>query len=167
MNSVAAAVNAAAAAKMEQGASSAAPDGFAIQAFGRVDDPQLASGQRAQEPLMDLRRPEWGAAQAGFRIYQDWLAIINQYEYTAGKPVYINAANTFDGETGSSPADNYPPGWLSSALKAVNREPQIETLAWFLDSFPHDDQWAMFSLTAPRGLLVDAAQEFDALLLEE
>ncbi|VAW43216.1 hypothetical protein MNBD_CHLOROFLEXI01-689 [hydrothermal vent metagenome] len=36
-----------------------------------------------------------------------------------------------------------------------------------MDGFPHDEQWAMFSLTTPRGLLVEAAQEFDALLLQK
>lgn len=162
MNSVASYVNSAAAAKMEHGISDAAPDGFAIQAFGRVD--KLAPDERAQEPFMDLHRDEWGSAQAGFRIYQDWLDIINMYQYSAGKPVYISASNMFDSETGSFPADNYPAGWLTNALEVVNQEPQIHTLGWFMDGFAHDEQWAMFSLTTPRGLLIEAAQEFDALL---
>ncbi len=166
MNSVVAHVNTAAIAKIEHGISDAAPDGFAIQAFGRVDAPELSPEQRAQEPFMDLHRDEWGKAQAGFRVYQDWLDIINQYEYTSGKPVYINASNTFDSETGRLPADNYPEGWLSSALEAINQEPQIRMLGWFMDWFPHDDQWALFSLTAPRGLLIEASREFDTLLLE-
>ncbi len=165
MNSVVAYVNAAASAKIEHGISDAAPDGFAIQAFGRVDAPGLSPEQRAQEPLLTLHRDAWGAAQAGFRIYQDWLDVINLYEYTAGKPVYINASNTMDSETGRCPSDNYPPGWLGNALKAINQEPQIQMLGWFMDWFPHDEQWAMFSLTAPRGLLIEASQEFDALLL--
>lgn len=94
MNSVVSTVNAAADAKITQGISDAAPDGFAIQAFGRVDAPQLTPEQRAREPLLDLYREEWGEAQAGFRVYQDWLAIINLYPQTAGKPAYINASNT-------------------------------------------------------------------------
>lgn len=167
MNSVVTYINAAAAAKIEHGISDTAPDGFAIQAFGRVDAPELSAAQRAQEPFLTLHREEWGEAQAGFRIYQDWLDIINQYEYTAGKPVYINASNTFNSETGRFPADNYPESWLSNALEAINQEPQIRTLAWFLDRFPHDEQWAMFSLTTPRALLIEASQEFDALLLEK
>lgn len=167
MNSVVAHVNAAAIAKIERGISDAAPDGFAIQAFGRVDAPELSAEQRAQEPFIDLHRDEWGEAQAGFRVYQDWLDIINQYEYTSGKPVYISASNTFDSNSGRFPTDNYPQGWLSNALKAINQEPQIKALAWFMDGFAHDEQWAMFSLTTPRGLLIEASQEFDALLLEK
>jgi hypothetical protein len=62
------------------------------------------------------------------------------------------------------PAQNYPPGWLTAALDVVNREPQIAALCWYLDVFPHDDQWDFFSLTNPRGLMVNAAGEFDSLL---
>lgn len=167
MNSVVAYVNHAATAKIGHGISDAAPDGFAIQAFGRVAAPEVPSERQAQEPFINLRRDQWGNAQAGFRIYQDWLDIINQYEYTSGKSVYISASNTFDGETGQFPADNYPKGWLSNALETVNKEPQIKAFVWFMDEFPHDEQWALFSLTKPRGLLIDAAQEFDALLLEQ
>jgi hypothetical protein len=164
MNSVVAYLDAGARAKAAQGTSQAGPDGFAVQAFGRVDHPALTAAARAEEPLLDLYHEEWGRAQAGFRVYRDWLEIINGYPYTAGKPVYISAANTFDPQTGRSPAENYPPGWLTHALAAVNEEPQIHALAWFMDSFPHDDQWALFSLTGPRALLIEAAREFDALL---
>ncbi|MCB8953984.1 MAG: hypothetical protein H6650_18410 [Ardenticatenales bacterium] len=167
MNSVVIYINTAASAKIERGISDTAPDGYAVQAFGRVDAPELSPEQRAQEPFIDLRRDEWGEAQAGFRVYQDWLDIINQYEYTSGKPVYINASNTFDSEKGRFPAENYPEDWLSNALEAINQEPQIRMLGWFMDGFPHDEQWAMFSLTTPRGLLIEASQEFDALLLEK
>ena len=150
--------------KTAVGISDTAPDGFAIQAFGNVDAPSLTLEQRAQEPLLDIHLPEWGKGQAGFRIYEDWLAIINSYENTSGKPVYINAANTFDPFTGTQPAENYPAGWLTSALQAVNAEPQIVALCWFIDSFPHDDQWQMFSLNQPHGLLLEAAREFELLL---
>lgn len=166
-NSVVSYIDQAAAEKAVQGISDAAPDGFAIQAFGRVNAPDLSPTEKAQEPLIDLRRAEWGDAQAGFRIYLDWLAVINRYAQTAGKPVYINASNTFDGETGELPAENYPAGWLTHALTAVNAEPQVQMLGWFMDGFPHDEQWAMFSLTTPRGLLIEAAQEFDTLLQAE
>ena len=100
----------------------------------------------------------------GFRIYQDWLNIINQYPATRGTPVYINATNTFESNTNATPADNYPQGWLTNALTVIQNEPQIYALCWFMDGFAHDDQWAMFSLTTPRGLLIDAAEEFDTLL---
>ena len=167
MNSVVTYIDQAAHEKMTQGISNVAPDGFAIQAFGRVDDTSLLPEQRAEEPFLTLQRPEWGEAQVGFQIYKDWLAIINQYEQIKGKPVYINASNTFDSETGRVPTENYPLGWLSNALNAVNQEPQIQALCWFMDGFAHDEQWEQFSLTDPHGLLIDAAQEFDALLQGE
>jgi hypothetical protein len=34
-----------------------------------------------------------------------------------------------------------------------------------MDYFPHDDQWALFSLYQGRGLLVEAAAEFEGLLV--
>lgn len=162
MNTLVAFLNDAAAAKTAVGISDTAPDGFAIQAFGRVN--ALQPNQRATEPLQDVHVPQWGAAQAGFRIYQDWLTIINRYPFTQGKPVYINASNTFDTLTGQQPAENYAAGWLTNALQAVNNEPQIVALCWFIDSFPHDDQWELFSLSDRRGLLDQAANEFDKLL---
>ncbi len=140
MHSVVVYINTAATAKSEYDISDSAPDGFAVQTFGRVDAEELSPAQRAQEPLLELRRENWGDAQAGFRIYQDWLNIINLYENTAGKPVYINATNTFDSKTGRFPAENYPAGWLSNALVVVNQEPQIQMLGWFIDNFPHDGQ---------------------------
>jgi hypothetical protein len=48
----------------------------------------------------------------------------------------------------------------------VNDEPQIVALCWFLDTFPHSDQWSWFSLSERRGRLVDAADEFELLLQE-
>lgn len=162
MNTMVHFINEGVVAKTAVGISDTAPDGFAIQAFGRVNE--LTPDQRAQEPLLDIYLPEWGEGQAGFRVYEEWLAVINSYPYTRGKPAYINAANTFDTLTGEQPADNYPTGWLTNALKVINEEPQIVALCWFIDSFPHDDQWEMFSLTQPRGLLLDAAEEFELLL---
>ena len=167
MNSVVNYVNESAKERAETGISDIAPDGFAVQAFGRVAAPELATREPAQEPFIDLHREEWGDAQMGFRVYRDWLDIINQYEHTTGKPVYINASNTFDSETSQTPAENYPEGWLTNALTVINQEPQVQMLGWFMDGFAHDEQWAMFSLTTPRGLLVEAAQEFDTLLQEK
>ncbi len=62
------------------------------------------------------------------------------------------------------PAQNYPSGWLTSALEVVNGEPQIQTLCWFLDLIPGDTRWDDFSLARERGRMVEAAAEFDALL---
>ncbi len=141
-----------------------APDGFDIQAPGRPDVPEMAGYERASEPRLDLPRPAWGGAQAGFRVYRDWLALINAYTTTRGLPVYIISTNTFDREAGVPPAQNYPRGWLTAAVEVVAAEPQIVALCWFMDEFPHGDEWDYFSLTEPPGRLVDAAEEFDRLL---
>jgi hypothetical protein len=141
-----------------------APDGFDVQAPGHPDAPEMAGHARAEEPRVALPREAWGGAQAGFRVYEDWLAIINAYATTQGLPVYIISTNTYDRETETPPAQNYPRGWLTTALEVVNAEPQIVALCWFLDDFPHSDQWDWFSLTKQPGRLVDAAEEFDALL---
>ena len=50
------------------------------------------------------------------------------------------------------------------ALQAINQEPQIQALCWFLDAMPGDNTWDAFSLTQRPGRLVYAAEEFDALL---
>lgn len=120
--------------------------------------------ERADEPRIDLRQPPATGAQAGFRVYQDWLDVINAHPDSRGLPVYITSTNTFQRDNTAEPAQNYPPGWLTAALDVVNREPQIAALCWYLDAFPHDDQWDFFSLTNPRGLMVNAADEFDSLL---
>jgi hypothetical protein len=160
-------LDASAAAKSRAGVPLSAPDGFDVQAPGRPDVPEMAGTLRADEPLTDLARDAWDGAQAGFRVYEDWLTIINAYPTTRGLPVYIVSTNTYDRAAGVPPAQNYPAGWLTTALHVVNSELQIEALCWFLDHFPHSDQWDWFSLTEHPGRLVDAAAEFDALLLEE
>jgi len=131
-----------------------------------------ADGAGAREPGMDLRRlgggaRDWRGAQAGFRVYRDWLAVINSFEATRGLPAYVTASNTFAPDEGVAPADNYPPGWLAAALAEVDGAPQVQALCWFVDGKPGDDQWAAFQLADPRGRLVEAAGEFDRLLMEE
>jgi len=113
---------------------------------------------------IDLRRAEWGGAQVGFRVYRDWLDVINAYPTTRGLPVYVTSTNTFVSDERIPPAQNYPRGWLTTALEVINGEPQVQALCWFLDYFPHDTQWEYFSLTRQPGRLIDAAEEFDALL---
>jgi hypothetical protein len=99
-------------------------------------------------------------------VYRDWQAIVNGYGHSNGRSLYITASNTFTADTGTPPAQNYPDGWLTTALAVANEEPQIAALCWFVDYFPHDDQWAFFSLTNPRGQMVNAAAEFERLLRE-
>jgi hypothetical protein len=142
----------------------AGPDGFDVQAPGSPDAPEMAGVLRSDEPLTDLSREAWGGAQAGFRVYEDWMAIVNAYPATRGLPIYIISTNTYDRQAGIPPAQNYPRGWLTTALEVANGEPQVAALVWFLDEFPHDDEWDWFSLTEKPGRLVDAAEEFDALL---
>ena len=140
------------------------PDGFALNPSGRVTAPELADIDAALEPQMDLTRMEWDGAQAGFRVYQDFLAIINSSPAMEGLPAYINATNTFTPDEGVPPAQNYPAGWLENALDEVNTQPQIQTLCWFLDFVPGDNQWDAFSLARRPGRMQDASDEFDMLL---
>ncbi len=164
MHTLVAFLDAGAQAKAAAGVALGAPDGFDIQAPGHPDAPEMAGDLRADEPRVDLPRAAWGGAQAGFRVYQDWLDIINAYPTTRGLPVYIISTNTYDRAAGIPPAQNYPRGWLTTALDVMNVEPQVVALCWFLDDFPHSDQWDWFSLTQQPGRLVDAAEEFDQLL---
>jgi hypothetical protein len=164
MNTLVAALDIETRAKAAAGISLAAPDGFAVQAAGRPGALELSGRDGAEEPRRDLRQAEWGEAQAGFRVYQDWLDIINAYAATRGMPVYITSANTFVSDEGIPPAQNYPRGWLTTALEVIDQEPQVQALCWFMDYFPHDVQWDYFSLTQHPGRLLDATEEFDALL---
>ncbi|MFZ6027809.1 MAG: hypothetical protein ACOYYS_08850 [Chloroflexota bacterium] len=164
MNTLVAALSASAEAKAVAGVPLAAPDGFAVQASGRPEAPELAGRPPAEEPYADLARPAWQGAQAGFRVYEDWLAIINSYPHTQGLPVFISSTNTFTPDTDIPPAQNYPPGWLHAALDVVNDEPQVWALCWFIDGSVLDTQWELYRLAGPQGLLVDAADEFDELL---
>lgn len=164
MNSLVAAVDEGARAKAAAGVPLAAPDGFAVQAPGRPDAPELAGRNRAEEPRIDIKRAEWRGAQTGFRVYKDYLDIVNAYRFTRGAPMYITSANTFAPDEGTPPAQNYPRGWLTSALEAIDEEPQVLALAWFMDGPLGDDQWEWFSLSKRSGRMIDAAEEFDALL---
>ncbi len=165
MNTLVASLNAGAQEKSAVGISSMAPDGFAVQAPGRPDAPELQDRSPADEPRAELSRAEWGGAQAGFRVYRDWMVVINAYPTTRGLPIFITSSNTFTPDQATVPAQNYPRGWLSAALDVVNREPQIEAFCWFLDDDRSGDtRWDLFSLSQHAGRMVDAADEFDALL---
>lgn len=165
MNTLVAYIDEAARTKAAAGIPLAAPDGFALHVPGRPEEAETRGWSGADEPHLDLRHAGWNGAQAGFRIYRDWLAIINAYPTTRGLPVYITSANTFTPDEGSPPAQNYPAGWLTAALGEISREPQIQALCWFLDDDRSGDtRWDRFSLTKHPGRLIDAAEEFDALL---
>ncbi len=165
MNTLVALLDESARAKAAIGIPLAAPDGFAVNAPGRPGMAEQEGYSGADEPRIELHRAEWGKAQAGFRIYRDWLAIINAYPTTHGLPIYITAANTFAPDEGTVPAQNYVRGWLTTALEVIEREPQVQALCWFIDEdLSGDPRWNWFSLTLHPGRLIDAAEEFDALL---
>lgn len=164
MNTLTAALDAGAQAKAVAGFPNAAPDGFALHAPGRPDAANLPAADAAEEPQITLRRPQWGEAQAGFRVYRDWLAIVNSYPTTRGLPAYITATNTYAPDAGTPPAQNYPEGWLTSALAEIDAQPQVHALCWFLDLLPGDPQWDAFSLARGQGRMIYAAEEFDRLL---
>ncbi|MFL5801189.1 MAG: hypothetical protein ACJ8CR_05545 [Roseiflexaceae bacterium] len=162
MNTLAAWIDAATRARQEQGIPLAGPDGFALRAPGRVDAPAVAA-RPDSEPTADLHRPAWGAAQAGFRVYRDWLAIINRYPTTRGLPACISSTNTVTSAAPTPPAQNYPAGWLTAALAEIDREPQVQALCWFVDE-SLGEIWNDFSLEKHPGRLHDTAEEFDRLL---
>lgn len=160
MNTLVAALDESARAKLASGVALAAPDGFALHAPGRVGE------LGAAEPQTDQRSTAWDGAQAGFRVYQDWLDVINSYATTRALPVYITSTNTFVAAEGVPPAQNYPPGWLTAALAEVEQQPQVQALCWFVDEDRSGDKrWDNFSLTQRPGRLLEAGEEFDALLL--
>ncbi len=165
MNTLAALLDQSAQQKAAAGIPFAGPDGFAVNAPGRPGAPELAGRSGADEPRTDLLRAEWNGAQAGFRIYQEWLDIINAYPTTRGLPVYITSANTFAPDSDTLPAQNYVRGWLTAALDTINHEPQVQALCWFLDDdFSRDTRWDSFSLSKRLNAMNEAADEFDALL---
>jgi hypothetical protein len=158
-NTLVAALDESAQAKLAAGMPLAAPDGFALHAPGRV------GSLGAAEPQTDQRRPEWNGAQAGFRVYRDWLDIVNAYATTRDRPAYITSTNTYVAAEGVPAAQNYPAGWLAAALNEISQDPQVQALCWFLDEDPSgDERWDQFSLAEQMGRLVDAADEFDTLL---
>lgn len=165
MNTLVALLDETARAKTEAGFALTAPDGFAVNAFGRTNARELNRRAASEEPRADLLRKEWNSAQAGFRIYRDWLDIINAYPTTRGLPIFISATNTFTPDEGIPPAQNYPRGWLTNAYEVINAEPQVQALCWFLDHDESPDgRWDGYSLTKAVGRVYDAAQEFDELL---
>lgn len=164
MNTLVSALDQTAQNKAKIGKVFAVPDGFAIQAPGRPDAAELQLMHRSLEPKVDLRRSEWNGAQAGFRVYQDWLHIINAYSSTRGLPVYISSTNTYTPDAAKTPSENYPQGWLTNAMMEINQVSQIKALCWFIDGLSSDEQWDGFSLNKRVGLLSDTSNEFEYLL---
>ena len=167
MNTFVAALDEAAQARTAAGIPLAAPDGFAIQAPGNPDSPKIEGLPAAAEPQTDMTSNNWNGAQLGFRVYKDWLNIINSTPSTAGKPVFITASNTFGADNIGPPAENYPDGWLTQAMAEIDEQQQVQSLCWFVDEFPFSSQWHDFSLTNPQGKMKQAALEFEQILRME
>jgi hypothetical protein len=166
MNTLVARLDMSAQAKLATAISLVTPDGFALHTPGWVDAPVLSEQARAQEPIRDLYHDGWGKAQAGFRVYGDWLAVINRYPTTRGLPVYITSTNTFTQQE-IPPAQNYPSGWLAAAFAEVRDRPQVQALCWFIDRDRSGSHvWDQFSLAVGSGRLTYAAEELDRLLAE-
>lgn len=164
MNTLVIALDEATQARAAAGIPLAAPDGFAIHAPGNPDSPKMGVIPLSLEPQTDLISSQWHGAQLGFRIYRDWLEIINSTPSTQGLPAYITASNTYGVDNTGPPAENYPAGWMTAALDEINQQPQVQALCWFVDYFPNDSHWDAFSLTNPQGNMVAAAAEFEELL---
>ena len=164
MNTLVAAINDVVEENTKLGIARSGPDGFALHVPGRPDAAEFGGQLRADEPRRDLALPDWNGAQSGFQVYRDWLNIINAYPHTRGLPAFITSTNTSTPDKNVPPADNYPRGWLTSALEVTNGEPQIQALCWFIDRYDFDNKWVKFQLTEPTGLTQDAASEFDQLL---
>jgi hypothetical protein len=158
MNSLAAHLDETTLAKQQAGIALAGPDGFALQAAGRPE----AISPANLEPTTDVHTAQWDNAEYGFRVYRDWLTIINRYTTTQGSPVYITATNTYTPDTQIEPAQNYVDGWLTAALTEIETQPQVQALCWYVD-LPYD-KWANYSLKAQLGQIKAAASEFDQLL---
>lgn len=162
MNTLVAHIDEATRARLDQGIALAGADGFALRAPGRIDAPSVAANPAA-EPATDLHDAHWGGAEAGFRVYRDWLAIINRYSTTRGLPAYITSTNTITSADASPPTQNYPVGWLTTALVEIEHEPQVQALCWFVDE-SLGEIWDDYSLQRSPGHLHDVATEFDRLL---
>jgi len=162
MNTLVAHVDAATRARQEVGIPLTAPDGFALRAAGRVDVSDAIEPD-AREPSRNVYRARWGTAQAGFRVYRDWLSIINRYATTRGLPAFITSTNVVSDDAQAPPAQLYPAGWLTAAATEIEQEPQIQALCWFVDE-SLGELWTNYSLRRPTGRLHNAATEFERLL---
>lgn len=166
MNALAASLDLGATSKAQAGIAGGAPDGFALHAPGRPLAPELEGASGAEEPRQEIARVAWNGAQAGFRVYEDWMRVIDRYATLQGLPLYITATNTFAPDEPIPPAQNYPLGWLTTAYSVVNAAPRVQSLCWFLDLVPGDNRWDAYSLGREQGRLLYAAEEFEMLLQE-
>lgn len=135
------------------------PDGFAIHAYGRLAPARSAAFNR-DEPHRDVTFGSRGA-QGGFRVYQDWSAIIDGTGFDPSLPIFVTETNTF---TDAHSSESYPVGWYLEALQELKTAgPRFRALCWFVDNDPSGG-WEAERLTNPQGNCIQANADFDAAI---
>ena len=97
-----------------------------------------------------------------FRYYRD--VINNIPSKWWGKPVYITEFNTYTGDPGSEPQNNYLADWINKAFEEIRSynagrgsKPAVRALAWFVD---RPQSWPSFSLRNIGAARTDMGEEF-------
>jgi hypothetical protein len=134
-------------------------DGFAIHTGG-------AHSPCSTDPRVACVFGGW-SFDGGFRFYRNVIDSIDTRFWS--KPVYITEFNTFNGDAGSEPANNYPTDWINNAFIDVRNynaargtKPPIKALIWFMDE--SRSPWGSWALTNPdpdtARARVDMGEEF-------
>lgn len=128
-------------------------DGFAFHTGGArpsCQDPRVACS--------------WGgwSFDGGFRYYRSVIDRIDSRFWS--RPVYLTEFNTFTGDPGSEPRNNYPTDWINKAFEEIRNynntrgsKPPVVALCWFVDEARTWGDWALRNLPAARA---DMGEEF-------
>ncbi|MFN0072845.1 MAG: hypothetical protein ACKVVP_15275 [Chloroflexota bacterium] len=151
-----------------------APDGFALHAYGRVGDDGTANGG-SQEPHRSVPSPVPypASAEYGFRVYRQWLAVMDGYPLLQLAPVWITETNTFTTTHCDQSYPMNPPGWYFEAVKEIydfNHDPfvsvqnRIKSVCWFVDR-NFDGNWGLDAISGhTMGRLGAASNDFNSVL---
>lgn len=135
-------------------------DGFALHAYGRPD--QVPPGvSPSNEPSTNIAHffPGYPDAEAGFRVYQQWQEIVDQYNSAVN--LWVTETNT---DTDYPSAQSYPSGWFLNALSELhNASLRYVALCWFVDQHL-GGPWGQDALTDPQGNCVQANSDFNTAL---
>jgi len=135
------------------------PDAFAIHAYGRTGLPG-SDGFSREEPHREVPFGTQGA-QGGFRVYRDWLAIIDATGFDRALPIFVTETNTL---TVAPSSQSYPGGWYLEALQELRAAgPRFYALCWFVDNDPSGG-WVNERLTNAQGNCVLANEDFNAAI---
>jgi hypothetical protein len=128
-------------------------DGFAIHTGG------IRTG--CQDPRQPCDYGGW-PFDGAFRYYR--AVIDNIPSKWWGKPIYITEFNTYTGDKGSEPQNNYIGDWINKAFEDVRNynatrgsKPVVRALAWFVD---RPQSWPNFSLRNIGAARADMGEEF-------